>query len=160
MLPSFKIGSRNMAQRESLFYSASLLGMASMAQSVTPNKMIRSVLSLSLRQIIVLSVVDIPIHFEQALEVEAEQRRCFSGSDITSSCKMKLKNASNAQAILKHPSQGPYFGDDLVVTESKVLLRFGHTFDSVTTRSSPKYRPREGCFNTDWALIAFFSFML
>ena len=92
----------------------------------------------------VLSFVGIPIHFGQALEVGAEPTRRFSGSDITSSYNMKLKNAIKAQSVLKHPSRGLYFGDDLVVTKSTELLIFGHTYESgppgqLTTSNDDEY---------------------
>mmetsp|Transcript_34276 Transcript_34276/g.60254 ORF Transcript_34276/g.60254 Transcript_34276/m.60254 type:complete len:599 (-) Transcript_34276:206-2002(-) len=56
----------------------------------------------------------------------------LSGSDITSPCKMKLKNANDGHAVHRESSYGPYFGcHELLVNvnESNVLLKFGNTYE-------------------------------
>mmetsp|Transcript_2675 Transcript_2675/g.4134 ORF Transcript_2675/g.4134 Transcript_2675/m.4134 type:complete len:599 (+) Transcript_2675:98-1894(+) len=55
----------------------------------------------------------------------------LSGSDITSPCKMKLKNANYGSEVYHHPSYGPWFGggQDLKVIRSKVHLKFGGSYE-------------------------------
>mmetsp|Transcript_3038 Transcript_3038/g.5565 ORF Transcript_3038/g.5565 Transcript_3038/m.5565 type:complete len:593 (-) Transcript_3038:208-1986(-) len=55
----------------------------------------------------------------------------LSGSDITSPCKMKLKNANDGYAVYRHSLRGPYFGAgfDLIVYGPHVHLKFGHSYE-------------------------------
>ncbi|KAL7552051.1 hypothetical protein ACHAWF_015682 [Thalassiosira exigua] len=70
----------------------------------------------------------------------------LSGNDVTSPCKMKLKNGNDGNAVYHNSGYGPTFGggNDLKVEGSYVDLRFGWTYEygpsgRLTTPNNGRY---------------------